>query len=315
MSKDNREIERGCSAWIKDYWKYMMDEKFEEGLTIKEQFFPDTLFKYRPLSDYTFDQLENNYLWMSTIESLNDPFECSLQFDNDECLRKYFSSTKFQDGFRKLWEKTLTANEIDTIVAHPKPWAKYLDVCASKGLQITLNEEEQVAKMQGRWKQILTESNKSIKICSFSEVNHSLLLWSHYADQHKGICIEYDLLNEEELRAFIQPVLYQDEICKIGLLEELTMLRQIGATLVKSMDWQYEREWRMIHFKRSQEFPERLMVKSPVAIYLGTRFHNNPEDIQLRLLKILHSKNIPVYQMVKHPHEYKVIPEPLDSTL
>jgi hypothetical protein len=34
---------------------------------------------------------------------------------------------------------------------------------------------------------------KATKLCSFSECNDSILMWSHYAKDHKGFCVEYDL--------------------------------------------------------------------------------------------------------------------------
>jgi len=39
----------------------------------------------------------------------------------------------------------------------------------------------------------LTASHKdSLKVCSFSGTQYSIIMWSHYADQHRGFCIEYD---------------------------------------------------------------------------------------------------------------------------
>ena len=39
-------------------------------------------------------------------------------------------------------------------------------------------------------------------VTSFSLASTTVLMWSHYAEQHKGLCIEYDSSNEQEVRRF-----------------------------------------------------------------------------------------------------------------
>ncbi len=69
-------------------------------------------------------------------------------------------------------------------------------------LEVVLKKAEQAAT--GNRKSFLTsilsdshffESWKScfdnIGVCSFSRVNSERLLWSHYADAHRGVCLEY----------------------------------------------------------------------------------------------------------------------------
>ena len=39
--------------------------------------------------------------------------------------------------------------------------------------------------------QLISEKNK-YKICCFSKSYSNFLLWSHYAKDHKGVCLEYE---------------------------------------------------------------------------------------------------------------------------
>ncbi|MDD3772392.1 MAG: DUF2971 domain-containing protein, partial [Weeksellaceae bacterium] len=39
---------------------------------------------------------------------------------------------------------------------------------------------------------LIINSTKEFGICCFSKTNNNIHMWSHYADSHKGICIEYD---------------------------------------------------------------------------------------------------------------------------
>ncbi|KGY10795.1 hypothetical protein NM22_18960 [Vibrio tubiashii] len=40
-----------------------------------------TLFKYRECNDYSFKIFDERELWFSKPESLNDPFDCQLDFE------------------------------------------------------------------------------------------------------------------------------------------------------------------------------------------------------------------------------------------
>jgi hypothetical protein len=161
-------------------------------------------------------------------------------------------------------------------------------------------------KVNNRWKQIVKETNEKIRICSFSISKQSLLLWSHYADEHKGIAIEYDFLDTELIRTFIQPVVYRKQIEKIGFFEEYNTMKMVGSSLIKSRDWEYEEEWRLTIFKQKDNFPQKVNVPIPKAIYLGTRFELNSEKLKKELFEIAEKREIPIFQMIKHSNEYKL---------
>jgi hypothetical protein len=225
--------------WKKQYWDLMMSEDYDAGFALKESNFPTAFFKYRKLNTRTISNILESYIWMADISSLNDPFECSLQFDNDKCSRVFFADKKFHATFKEKFGRELTQNEIDNIVNSKEPFAAYHEICKGKNIVINITPEKQLEVIQKRWTEIIEETNENMRVCSFSEVNNSLLLWSHYSDEHKGICIEYDLVDElSEIRAFLQPIIYSDKVYKVELFEELTTLRKIGSTLIKSKDWE-----------------------------------------------------------------------------
>ncbi|WEK17888.1 MAG: DUF2971 domain-containing protein [Candidatus Pedobacter colombiensis] len=285
----------------------MMSENYEKAFGLKEQNLPSSFFKYRGLSELSLDNLTQNYIWCAEINTLNDPFECSLQFDNDECLRHYFSDEKFHEFFKQKFKLELTKSEIKELTQSKTPYKTYIETCCKKKIVLSLTPEQQLKKIQERWEQIREESNQYIKICSFSEINDSLLLWSHYADQHKGICVEYDLVNEDKIRPFLQPIVYSEKIFKIGLLEELDIIRKIGSTLIKSKDWEYEAEWRYTYFRQGPEFLNKIPIGNPIAVYLGTRFDLNSTELKDQLFHYLENRKIPFFHMKRHPLEYRLI--------
>src|SRR6218665_619880 len=294
--------------WAKKYIEYMMSEDYEAGFDLKQQHFPKSFFKYRKLTAQTIENIENKQIWLSKIGSLNDPFESSIQFDNDASLRLYFASDVFQKGFETKFGFALTARELDQIINSNQPYSTYLKVCGLKNIVFNDSPEKQLSKAQRRGAEIIDEINEHNRICCFSERNDSLLMWSHYADEHKGICIEYDLGSNDEIRPFLSPIAYSDTIYKIKTFDDLTPLQQIGAMLTKCKDWEYEEEWRYTPIKAfDKDLDEKVNVPIPKAVYFGPRFLQNELELKSRLIKVLDEQKIPIHLMKKHPTEYKLI--------
>lgn len=285
----------------------MVAENFEEAIPLKLDNFPNLFFKFRKLSERTIETIEQNYIWLAEISTLNDPFECSIQFDNDECLRKYYGSEDFYKFFIQLTGQKLTQQEIKKLKTVEKPFLEYANICKSRNIPFIQSPEDQIKKVQNRWDEIVEETNKNLRICSFSLNNNSLLLWSHYGDEHKGIAIEYDFLDVEYVRTFLQPVIYSNKVHKIGIFEEYTTMQMIASSLIKSKDWEYEQEWRLTIFKQKETFPKKLTIPNPKAIYLGTRFAQNEKGLREKLTAIAKEKNISIFTMEKHPNEFKLI--------
>jgi Protein of unknown function (DUF2971) len=293
--------------WIKDYWDYMVAANFEKAIPLKAANFPKSFYKYKGLTLQGLEGIRENYIWLAEISSLNDPFECSLQFDNDACLRLYFGSEKFQQGFARLTGQSLKDNEIISLSNSQKPFDQYLEICKIRNIPYDLNRDEQLNKSQQRWSEIVEEINQNLTICSFTLKEDSLLLWSHYADQHKGICIEYDFPEFNVIRAFIQPTNYRQEVHKIQVFEEFNAMQAIASSLIKSNDWSYEKEWRITIFKSDKNFVQKLPVPVPKAIFLGTRFHLNDKNLKDCLFSIAAEKQIALYQMEKDSLEFRLI--------
>jgi hypothetical protein len=293
--------------WTQQYWKYMIAENFEEAIPLKLDNFPTSFFKYRHLKDLTIDTIDQNYIWLAEISTLNDPFECSLHFDNDDCLRKYYGSTKFQNFFKKLAGNKLTTHEIKKLTTSQKPFLEYKSICRDRNIPLNLSPEQQLDKVQNRWADIVSDMNKNLRICSFSLTKSSLLLWAHYASEHKGIAIEYDFIDFDTIRSFIQPVVYSDKVHKIGIFEEYTTMQLIGSSLIKSKDWEYEKEWRLTIFKQRDNFSQKMTVPNPIGIYLGTRFDSNEKSLKDKLYNLANARGIPIYRMSKHPNEFKLV--------
>jgi hypothetical protein len=102
-------------------------------------------------------------LKFSSAFNLNDPFE--LKFN---LLLDPFAEGQFEEFLKVHPGKT--SEDF-------KEWQGQVE--NNKGF-VWYTEQEQRATI-----------SKLITICSFTEKNNNNLMWSHYTDNHRGICVEY----------------------------------------------------------------------------------------------------------------------------
>jgi hypothetical protein len=102
-------------------------------------------------------------------------------------------------------------------------------------------------------------------VCCFSTTHSNPLLWSHYGDQHRGLCVGYDLLRRP--RPMLRKVLYGgNRIIKTSTLVDALLKSDTDAKaslnrdmlLRKARGWSYEREWRLLGKQGVQDSPLRL---------------------------------------------------------
>jgi len=98
------------------------------------------------------------------------------------------------------------------------------------------------------------------KICCFSEVCDDILMWSHYADCHKGICLCFKSVkmnnehwlpigtpNNQFAHILFQRVVYNENVPEpINLLDEYMKIKMHEVLLDKLSKWEYEKEFRII---------------------------------------------------------------------
>ena len=88
------------------------------------------------------------------------------------------------------------------------------------------------------------QSEKTGLLC-FSESWENSVQWSHYADRHRGICLGFDVPNEQ-----IKMVTYRKSPLRFDLLRfrsDAIYAQDFSEKLVSTKfdDWRYEKEWRL----------------------------------------------------------------------
>lgn len=145
--------------------------------------------------------------------------------------------------------------------------------------------------------------------------NKNRLMWSHYADCHKGFCIEYDFSSyyKKPNDILLLPVVYSNERTLLPLeakitnpksSDELSQKLKLGIIKVlvtKDAVWSYEDEWRII---LPLEKDKHNVKMPPIScIYIGALCS---EDNKSKLINIANSQNIPVKQMTIDSGKYEL---------
>jgi hypothetical protein len=86
---------------------------------------------------------------------------------------------------------------------------------------------------------------KKTAILCYSRNWDSLLLWSHYGDSHKGICLGFDIPVGDPGPNFDTDVLYQPSLLQIRGPEDLNLDLANRLLRTKHESWSYEQEVRM----------------------------------------------------------------------
>jgi len=152
-----------------------------------------------------------------------------------------------------------------------------------------------------------------LKISSFSEDHQSLLMWGHYANNHEGFCIQYDLSSmddNENLKKYLFPVNYNNEhfditdfyIDNVINKKGKDTNRLIHSVLYKSEDWKYEKEWRFV-ISESEFGGKTVPTPKPKAIYLGSQIN---EGHKKQFIEVCKKNDIDIYQMKLDSKMYKL---------
>lgn len=213
-------------------------------------------------------------------------------------------------SFRSFSEYSLKDIEQETIsVAHPREFNDPLDTILVYWLNEAIKNTTDEWKL--RYRLLMKKVAEHIKIrCLIAGKKDdgndipvedlNVLMWSHYADSHKGFCVRYEFDGglfaptahpKKDKLLFVDKITYSESI-DIGDEPSIRM-----ALLEKSNFWEYEKEMRLVSFDcsgKDEDFPTIECKGMAKAIYLGVKC----TDANRRLMeKAIGDKNIPLYQM------------------
>ncbi len=210
------------------------------GNLIEMKVVPERIFKYSKLDNNLLKNLVNGQLYFNHPVNLNDPFDCFLP-----TVFRSIPSIEVEEEKSKLPETVDMSNE-------------ECEELYIKSIEQSLN----VLK-----KDFINKSG----ITCFTECNKNLLMWSHYADSHKGVCLEF--IPKGSFFKNFKKVRYLEEIPQINWIRfinsEFTIEDVETFWTSKSIEWSYENEWRL--FIKLGGRVRSYHSNSLQAIYFGYR--------------------------------------------
>jgi len=229
------------------------------------------LFKFRKINKFLLEGLVNGTVYCAKPEKLNDPFDCQVNI-----RRAAKNAIDELDGERKL-------------------------------------NLEFFVKMLSQWMDELQNQLQSVAICSFSfnppekRIIDNPLLWSHYADEHRGVCLIYvvpeEFLNDKDKIIGIAPVEYGENLLKDFFLDAFPTkkndIKQFmdklveKSLIIKNSHWEYESEIRII---REKEGPFKLNKNHLQQVCFGLNTPGSDIDLVVELLDKL-EYSVELYKM------------------
>lgn len=193
----------------------------------------ETLYKFRSCEDAIqigrVKDILDGELYLSTCDQLNDPFEFRVRVEPD----------KDQDKIRKF------------ILSDLKNFPKLKKMSPLKRLEFAENHSRRLANDPGLREELARKHyermSETVHLYSLSGNCEHPLLWSHYANEHRGVCIGFKA----------RPFPFAGA-CRVSYSDKYPVLRfpfgggaeilQIGL-FTKADYWAYEEEFRIFSMK------------------------------------------------------------------
>ncbi len=250
---------------------------------------PKVLYKYRDWNNlYHKKILTENQIFFSSRIGFNDPFDASIPFRYDE------KEMTPDNIFKKLYE---TGKEFMPDLSDEELIQKCYE-------QQNSGIFEKGTYWKNQYDNFVEKVNNTFGILSLTTKNSNLLMWSHYANSHRGFCIGF---NTEKLfkltRGTIGPVIYDNKMPFVPLFDrEIEGITKLLNT--KSKEWEYEDEYRMVKSlsaNKTFEFEENLIEE--VILGLNMDDKNKTEVIDIVKQKFPETK---LYEATKDLDEFKL---------
>lgn len=250
--------------------------------------YPRKLYKFRSLAtkadrSRTRQIISSSEIFFPPPSAFNDPFDCRPTFNLDVpdfVLENYVRSLiRRSDISLSPWD----------VEVRVKAWmASETRNPRSPGM---------LEFMRLNFEEVLT---RDLGVLCVSSSCTDILMWSHYADSHAGICLEFDVAYDP-FDGF-EPVEYTigRQPVEIRRDDRATMARK--SVFTKARQWKYEKEWRKVRYEGPGvvSFDPRALT----GIILGNRI--SPENEKRVGGWVRRSKHIVLSKATSDPRKYQM---------
>jgi hypothetical protein len=245
--------------------------------------------------------LGSGLLRASDPRYFNDPFDCKPALRED-ILDAVGAVTAWQDVVQGMMQaQGAPSEELEKLREVANGMAK--DVALRRRAVRQLSES-------------LLKSALKQRIVCLAMRPDDLLLWAHYGDAHRGMCIEFNSAMEPFSKAL--PIWYEDLFPKLDLAkwDADSIVRLV--LLTKAKCWEYEKEFRLLAndvegswYARCDQDLIDLPKGAVRAIHLGHKC--TLEQIEeVRCLVRRFAPDVKLYSWVRVLGEFKIVKAPID---
>jgi len=278
-------------------------------------------YRYKAFNTLTIESLCNDEIYFANPSSFNDPLDCSFTIKCDsEDINEIRQLYSFLFRRRRNSEILLSLKNAKINNEQMRESAiKEADIEVLKKLEefayfaTDTENYHQLTKKQAEKHILQSQIKEEIKkhysrgVACFSSVYTCPVLWSHYGNQHEGICIGYSTNRNPipimqtvtyggsrsiNMSTLINAFLHNDAKAQSDLDQDI-LLR-------KAKEWKYEKESRLIGLHGIQDSPLSLS-----EITFGLRCSDVVKHI---IMKVLNSRDQKVnyYQIQTKPNSYSL---------
>jgi hypothetical protein len=236
--------------------------------------------------------LRENAIWCSNPATFNDPWDCKPFFSTD------FLGDPAEIERHAQWYAEITRRHRPDI---PETSILKTQEELRNNPGVIAERAEQVSR--GMWSAVADR----YRVYCLGPDAGNLLMWSHYAENHKGICLEFSTANPVVCCA--QRVEYLQEFPRMPL-HSRDEDDSLVTLLTKSDVWSYEKEYRLVAQESDNRTSHDTLIthenylKLPegtlLSIIVGCQ---GPLDDVLKLVNEL-APGLPVKQAMRVPNKY-----------
>lgn len=238
---------------------------------------PQVLYKYRHFNERTIELLCADRVYFAAPSTFNDPL------DTKPCVEADCDADRMERTVREMIRRRvnaeMSANAATINYRGPKTIA-HIEKHSEAAAQRTIDELRYQATdpeysdeadayefllAHAIQEELLRQYNKGV--LSLASRYDCPLMWSHYGDQHRGMCIGYTIPTEQQTPHWVlelhQVVYGGNRNVRASTVASMVLDGDAGARvevdsavlLRKAPDWQYEKEWRLLGSRGPTDSP------------------------------------------------------------
>jgi len=244
------------------------------------------LYKYHSMDssvavERLHDVFQNRRVFLNDATKFNDPFECKpfLIVDGSSLARTEYLKELTKDRFPNA-----TKGQIKKLI---------------RGKTALLTDK-------GRLEKVYSQFVATVGIYCLSEKKDDLLMWAHYSDSHRGLCLEFRASEEGSFFWEVFKVIYQDDYPVVNMMRVGEPEEFRKALLTKSAHWSYEQEWRILKMEDeggpgSYHFPPEALT----GVIFGALMKSKDKEMVRDWLRTYPS-TVSVYQASLNGKRYQI---------